>query len=127
LLKYLDTEDKDDLVKSIENAQQQQVQQQEQMAKLQMENQQIVNESLQSKAMSDRSLAEERMAKGRLESVQIETAYNKSKHELASATLNEVKAAKEVESMSVDDFVKVFSLIKDIQANENKELTKKEV
>lgn len=127
LLKYLDTEDKDDLIQSIEQAQQQQVQQQQQMAQLQMENQQIVNESLQSKAMSDRSLAEERMAKGRLEQVQIETAYNKSKHELASATLNEVRAAKEVESMSVDDFVKVFSLIKDIQANENKELTKQEV
>jgi hypothetical protein len=85
------------------------------MAKLQMENQQIVNESLQSKAMSDRSLAEERMAKGRLEQVQIATAHNKSEHEKTSATLNMVKAAHEVQSMKVDDFVKVFTLIENIQ------------
>jgi hypothetical protein len=122
LLKYLDTEDKDDLIESIEKAQQEQVQQQQQMAQLQMENQQIVNESLQSKAISDRSLAEERMAKGRLEQVQIETAHNKSRHELASATYNEAKAAKEIESMGVDDFVKVLSLLRDINQPQKTEV-----
>ena len=47
--------------------------------------------------------------------MQIETAYNKSKHELASATLDNVKAAKEVQSMHIEDFVKIYSLIENIQ------------
>ena len=81
-------------------------------------NQRIVNESLQSKALSDRSLAEERMMKGRLEQVQIKTAYNKSEHEKATAVLDSVKAAKEVQSMHVEDFVKVFSLIEEMKSNQ---------
>ena len=61
--------------------------------------------------MSDRALADERIQKGHLEQFQIQTAVNKSEHEKQSATLNAVKAAKEVESMGIDDFVKVFNLI----------------
>jgi hypothetical protein len=60
-------------------------------------------------------MAEERQHKGTLEAVQIETAYNKSKHELASATLDNVKAAKEVQSMHIEDFVKIYTLIENIQ------------
>lgn len=115
LLEDLVIQDKDKLIAAIEQNQRAEQEQQQQMAKLQMENQQIVNESLQSKAMSDRSLAEERIAKGRLEQVQIQTAHNKSEHEKAAATLNMVKAAHEVESMKVEDFVKIFSLIENIQ------------
>jgi hypothetical protein len=126
LLADLTIQDKDKLIEAIEATQKQEQQQQQQMAQLQMENQRIVNESLQSKAMSDRSLANEREQKGRLEQVQIETAYNKSKHELASATLNTVKAAHEIDSMKVEDFVKVFTLIKDIQQGEQQETKQKE-
>ena len=122
LLKDLDIQDKDKLMESIQKQQQGQQQQQEQMAKLQMENQQIINESLQSKAMSDRALAEERTQKGHLEQFQIATAHNKSQHEKASATLDMVKAAKEVESMHVEDFVKVFNLIENIQKRQDDNL-----
>jgi hypothetical protein len=119
LLKDLVIQDKDELIEHIEKAQQAQQQQQQQMAQLQMENQKIVNESLQSKAMSDRALAEERLQKGHLEQYQIKTALNKSEHEKASATLDMVKAAHEVQSMKVDDFVKVFSLIENIQKRQD--------
>jgi hypothetical protein len=119
VLQDLDIQDKDKLMEAIQKQQQAQQQQQEQMAQLQMQNQQIVNESLQSKAYSDRSLGEERQGKMRLEQVQIQTAHNKAEHEKAAATLDAVKAAKEVESMSVDDFVKVFTLIQNIQKGQN--------
>jgi hypothetical protein len=119
LLADVDMQDKDKLIESIQQQQQQQQQQQEQMAQLQMENQRIVNESLQSKAMSDRALAEERIQKGYLEQFQIATAHNKSKHELAAAHLDQVKAVKEVESMGIEDFVKVFSLIENIQKRQD--------
>ena len=115
VLADLDIQDKDKLMESIQKQQQAQQQQQEQMAKLQMENQQIVNESLQSKAMSDRSLAAEREMRGRLEQFEIVTKQNESEHMKSLAVLDKVKAAKEVESMHVDDFVKVFTLIENIQ------------
>lgn len=115
LLADLPIQDLDKLIEGIQKQQEAQSQQEQQMAQLQMENQRIVNESLQSKAISDRSLAQEREMRGRLEQVQISTAYNKSEHEKAAATLDTVKAAKEVESMKVEDFVKVFTLIENIQ------------
>lgn len=116
LLSDLTIQDKDKLIESIQKQQQAQQQQQEQMAQLQMENQRIVNESLQSKAMSDRALAEERIQKGHLEQFQIMTAHNKSEHEKSSATLNTVKAAKELETMDVDNFEKIIRLVHDIQS-----------
>ena len=125
LLAEIDMQDKDKMLEMMEQEQQQQKQQQDQMAQLQMENQRIVNESLQSKAMSDRALAEERTTRGRLEQVQIETAHNKSEHEKSSVTLNMVKAAAEIQAMKVDSFVDVFSLIQNIQNNQDKETNKK--
>lgn len=127
VLADLDIQDKDVLMESIQKQQQQQQQQQEQMAKLQMENQQIVNHSLESKAFSDKSLGDERQAKLRLEQVQIETAHSKTHHENAAATYNMAKAAKEVESMGIEDFVKVIALIHDIQNGQDEENKKQEV
>jgi len=120
LLSDLTIQDKDKFVEAIQQQQQAQQQQEQQMAQLQMENQSIVNESLQSKAMSDRALAEERSQKGRLEMVQIETAHSKTMHENAAAMFNAAKAAKEIESMGVNDFVSIFSLIQNIQNGQDK-------
>jgi hypothetical protein len=124
LLADLEIQDKDKLIEAIQQQQQQAQQQQQQMAKLQMENQKIVNESLQSKAMSDRALAEERTQKGNLEQYQIATAHNKSLHEKAAAEYNMAKAAKEVESMGVEDFVKVMTLLDNMQKRQDEKETK---
>lgn len=126
LLKDLVIQDKDELIQAIEQEQKSQMQQQKQMAQLQMENQRIVNESLQSKAYSDRALADERLQKGQLEQFQIATAHNKSEHEKAAATLDMVKAAKEVESMRVDDVVKIFQLIESIQKRQDENVMKQQ-
>lgn len=126
LLSDLDIQDKDKMIEAIQQQQEQDRQMQQQSAQLQMQNQQVVNESLQSKAESDRSLAQERMAKGRLEQVQIMTAYNKSEHEKTSAILNTVKAAAEVDSMGINDFVSVFTLIENMKNNEDKKVTQQE-
>ncbi len=115
----LDIQDKDELMESIQKQQQAQQQQEQQMAQLQMQNQQIVNESLQSKAQSDRALADERMRKGELEQMSVMTKFNESEHMKSLATLDKVKAAKEIESMGIDDFVKVFSLIENIRKRED--------
>ena len=127
LLEDLVIQDKDKLIESIEQSQQQEQQQQQQMAQLQMENQQIVNESLQSKAMSDRSLANEREMRGRLEQMEIMTKYNESEHMKALTTLDNAKAAKEIESMGVEDFVKISTLIQNIQNSKDKKVEKQGV
>lgn len=119
VLADLDIQDKDKLMESIKAQQEQQQQQQQQMSQLQMENQQIVNESLKSKAMSDRALANEREMRGRLEQHQIQTELNESEHMKSLAVLDKVKAAKEVESMHINDFVKVFTLIDNIQKGQD--------
>jgi hypothetical protein len=126
LLEDLVIQDKDKLIAAIEENQKMEQQQQQQMAQLQMQNQQVVNESLQSKAMSDRALAEEHIQKGRLEQFQIATAHNKSEHEKAAATLDMVKAVKEVESMHVEDIVKVFTLIENIRKGQDETAIKKQ-
>lgn len=123
LLSDLTIQDKDKMIEAIQQQQQAQQQQQEQMAQLQMQNQQIVNESLQSKAYSDRSLGDEREAKLRLEEVQIETQHSKTQHENAAAIYNAAKAAKEIESMGVQDFVNVLSLIQNIQKSQDTKVT----
>jgi len=115
----LDIQDKDQLIEAIQKQQQQQQQTEQQMAQLQMQNQQVVNESLQSKAISDRSLAAEREMRGRLEQVSIHTKFNESEHQKALTALDTAKAAKEIESMGVKDFVDVFSLIQSMKEMEN--------
>ena len=88
-----------------------------------MQNQQIVNESLQSKAQSDRSLAAEREMRGRLEQVEIQTKFNESEHQKAATMLDKAKAAKEIESMGVADFVSVLTLLDNIQKRKDEKET----
>jgi len=115
LLEDLVIQDKDKLIEAIQKQQQMQEEQQQQQFKLQMENQQVVNDSLRSKAESDRSLGHEREGKLRLEQVQIQEQYAKSQAELARASLDEIKAAHEVQTMGIDNFEKIVRLVHDIQ------------
>jgi hypothetical protein len=72
--------------------------------------------------MSDRSLAEERISKGKLEQVSLLTKYNESEHMKSLAVLDKMKAAKEIQSMGVENFVKVFGLINEIQSRQDDKL-----
>ena len=124
LLSDLEIQDKDKMIEAIQQQQQKQEQMQQQQAELMMQNQQVVNNSLESKAQSDKALAQERLQKGKLEQFQILTALNKSEHEKTSAVLNTVKAAAEVQSMGIEDFVKVFTLIDNMKKSQNEMATK---
>jgi hypothetical protein len=123
LLSDLTIQDKDKLIEAIQQQQEQQQQNEQKMAELQMENQQIVNNSLQAKAESDRGLAREREIKGHLEQAQIQTKYNESEHQKALTMLDKAKAAKEIESMGVADFVSVLTLIDNIQKRKDEKET----
>lgn len=127
LLSDLTIQDKDKMVAAIQQKQQQEQQQAQQMAQLQMENQRIVNESLQSKALADRGLAQEREIRGRLEQVEILTKYNESEHQKASTMLEEAKTAHEIQSMGVDNFIKIIDLIQNIQNGKDDTVNKEVV
>lgn len=127
LLENVVIQDKDKLIELMEKQAQQQAQQQQQMAELQMQNQQIINESLQSKAQSDRALAQERLQKGNLEQVEIMTKYNESEHQKAATILDQAKAAKEIDSMGVADFVSILTLIDNITNKQNEKVSKQGV
>jgi hypothetical protein len=123
LLSDLEIQDKDKMIAAIQEGQKKQEEMQQKQAELMMQNQQVVNNSLASKAESDKALAQERLQKGQLEQFQIMTALNKSEHEKTSAVLNTVKAAAEVQSMGIDDFVKVFTLIDNMKKREDEKVT----
>lgn len=125
LLADLEIQDKDQMIAAIQEGQKKQEEMQQKQAELMMQNQQVVNNSLASKAESDKALAQERLQKGQLEQFQIMTALNKSEHEKTSAVLNTVKAAAEVQSMGIEDFVKVFTLIDNMKKREDEKVTQK--
>ena len=125
LLADLEIQDKDKMIAAIQEGQKKQEEMQQKQAELMMQNQQVVNNSLASKAESDKALAQERLQKGQLEQFQIMTALNKSEHEKTSAVLNTVKAAAEVQSMGIEDFVKVFTLIDNMKKREDEKVTQK--
>ncbi len=114
LLEDLTIQDKDKLVEYIQQNQQQQQQQQEMQFKLQMENQQVVNDSLKAKQYSDESLGSERLAKIQLDRALNEERISRAHEERDQGTLAKIKAAKELETMDIDNFLKVFDLIQNI-------------
>lgn len=118
LLSDVTIQDKDKLVQAIQQQQQAQEQQQQQMAQLQMENQRIVNESLQSKAYSDRSLGEERLAKIQLDQALNEERIARAHEDRDQGTLAKIKAVKELETMDVENFAKVFDMIQNLTNNQ---------
>lgn len=119
LLEDLTIQDKDKLVESIQQTQQQQQKQQEMQFKLQMENQKVVNESLKAKQYSDESLGSERIAKIQLDKALNEERISRAHEERDQGTLAKIKAAKELETMDIDNFLKVFDLIQNITAREH--------
>lgn len=114
LLSDLTIQDKDKLIEAIEKQNAQQAEQQQQMAQLQMQNHQIINESLQSKAYSDRAVAKERLERGRLEQFEVMTQLDKAEHEKAAANYNTAKAIAEIESMGIDNFLKIYNVINNL-------------
>lgn len=128
LLEDLTIQDKDQLVEAMQQQQQQAQQQQEQQFKIQMENQQIVNDSLKAKQFSDKSLGEERLAKVELDKAINEERIARAHEERDQGTLAKIKAVKELDTMDIDNFVKILELVQGMSTRqEEKEFTKEAV
>lgn len=127
LLADLTIQDKDKMVEAIMRQQEQQNKMAQQQAELQLKNQEIVNDSLQSKAMADRSLGAERLAKIQTDKAINEERLSRAHEERDQGTLAKIKAAKELQTMDVDNFVKVFQMVEQMTSREeNKQMQEKE-
>ena len=125
LIDLLQVQDKDKWMQSLQQQQQQQNQMQQQMAQAQLENQQIVNNSLMAKAKSDEAMAMERISKIQVDKAASYEKITQAQANLDKATLDNLKAAKELKSMDIDDAYKLVEMVMMITEDKNEDVEKK--
>jgi hypothetical protein len=125
LIKNMNITGKDELIEEIEKIEQQQNQQQSTMAQLQMQQLQVDNETKLSYANSQNSLAAERMNKVKLDAALSAERMQRADEDRTGAILNLIKAAKELESMDLEQIERAVNVMLQISnSEEKKDLTK---
>ena len=112
IIKNSNLHDKKELAEYIQQQAQQQQQMEQQQAQMAMQQQEVVTRSLDAKAQSDQALATERLAKIQLDAAVNVERINRAEEEKTAGALNLIKAAKELEGMDVDHFLKQVQAIK---------------
>lgn len=115
ILQALTLQDKDELIKEIEQAEQQQQQQQQQMAQLQMQNMQVDNQTKISYAHSQEGLAAERKAKIQLDKALNAERLSRAEEERTVGALNLVKGVKELQGMDMVQLSQGVSILTQLQ------------
>lgn len=118
LIKNMNIPDKDDLLKEIEAAEQQQMQQQQQMAQLQMQNMQVDNETKLSYSQSQQALAAERMNKVQLDAALSAERMQRAEEDQTASILNLIKAAKEIQGMNIDQLERGIQIAKQLHESD---------
>lgn len=125
LIDLLQVQDKDKWLESLEKQNQQQQQMQQQMAQAQLENQQIVNNSLMAKSKSDEAVAMEKISKIQLDKASSVEKITQAQHNLDKATLENLRAAKELKGLDIDHAYKLVEMVM-MMTEEKKEDVQKE-
>lgn len=115
ILACLTIQDKDELIKEIEQAEQVQAQQQQQMAQLQMEQLQVENKTKLAYAQSQQGLAAERMAKIGLDKALNAERISRSEEERTASAINLLKGIKELDDMDMNQITKGISVLSQLQ------------
>lgn len=115
LINTAQLQNKKDLTDAMEQEAKQAEEQQKAEQQAAMEQQQVLTDSLHSKAESDRALAAERLAKIQLDQALNLERMSRSQEEREGATLNRIKAAKELEGINLDHLQKLLQVLKTIQ------------
>lgn len=115
LLETLTIQNKNQLIQAIQQREQQQSEQEQAMVQQQMQEQEIVNNSLAAKAESDRALAQERIAKIQLDQAVNEERISKAQSDRDSATLDRIKAVKELQDMDLSQLERMLTIVQSIQ------------
>ncbi|HET7336301.1 MAG TPA: hypothetical protein VFJ23_00240 [Candidatus Nitrosotalea sp.] len=120
-------QNKDELIKAIEQEQQAQAQQQQQMAQLQMQQMQIDNMTKMGYAHSQDALAAERMAKIETDRAVAEDKLKRAQQEDTHSLLNLIKGIKELEGMDIQHLQDRLNIVKAINEDiQQQELNKQQ-
>ncbi len=115
-------QNKDDLIKAIEEEEKKVAQQQQQMAQLQMQQMQIDNMTKMGYAHSQDALAQERIAKIETDRAVAQDKLKKSQQEDTHSLLNLIKGIKELEGMDIQHLQERLNIVRaineDIQQQE---------
>lgn len=109
-------QNKDDLIKAIEEQEKAQAQQQQQMSQLQMQQMQIDNMTKMGYAHSQDALAAERLSKIQTDKAVAQDKLKKANQEDTHSLLNLIKGIKELEGMDIQHLQERLSIVKDINA-----------
>jgi ABC-type branched-subunit amino acid transport system ATPase component len=117
-------QNKDELIKAIEEEQQAQAQQQQQMSQLEMEKMKVDNATKMGYAHSQNALASERMAKIQTDLAVAEDKLKRANQEDTHSLLNLIKGIKELEGMDIQHLEKKLNILMSVssvnQANQEK-------
>jgi hypothetical protein len=115
-------QNKDELIKAIEQEEEAAKQQQSQMAQLQMQQIQVDNETKMAYAAAEHGLAQERLAK-----IQSDKAVNiekiqRAKEERSGAVLNLIKAIKEIQGLDLSMVEQSLNIVDRLKGEQNEPL-----
>jgi hypothetical protein len=111
-------QNKDELVKEIEENQKAAQEQQMKISQLQMQQMQVENQTKLAYAESQHGLAQERIAKIQLDKALNEERIQRAKEDRTNSVLNLVKAAKELQGIDLDNMHKALSMLDALKAGE---------
>lgn len=117
-------QNKDELIKSVMEVEQQQQQQAQQMQQLQMQQLQVDNETKLAYARSQDGLSKERIAKIGTDRAIAEDKLKRAREEDTHSLLNLVKIAKELQGMDIDNLQKQVNILKDLEETPQEQVSK---
>ena len=118
LIEQANFPDKEKLIESVVQQEQQQAEQQQKMEALQMQQLQVENETKLAYAEAQHSLAAERMNKVQLDAALSAERLQRADEDRTGAVLNLVKAIKEIEGMDFDKLERSLRLVHEIEASQ---------
>lgn len=121
IIEAMTLQNKDKLIQAIEEEQQAQQQQQQKMEELQMQQLQIENQAKISYAHSQEGLAQERIAKIQLDKALNAERLQRAQEDKTGATLNLVKALKEIQSMDLNNIMASLQIVNSLKESEGRE------
>lgn len=121
ILSQMVIQDKDEIMKEVEQAEQQQAQMAQQKAQLEMQQMQVDNETKLSYARSQDGLAKERTAKIQTDVAIAQEKIAKSKEDRSASLLNVIKAIKEIQSIDIDQIQQAVGIMQSLNPDQTEE------
>lgn len=121
LIKNSNLHDKKELSDLMDKKQQKEAEAAQQLQQLQMQEMKIRNEVATARANADMSLAAERTNKISLDAALSAERISRAEEDRTAGVLNLIKAAKELESMDIDQLLQKIQILKALEGNQTQE------